>query len=156
MFRGSFGLINPGPGPEEVREAQLEAKVRATLRGNYKVGVMGKGGVGKTTVSACVGSVFAELRQEDRVVAVDADTAFGKLGSRVDPRVSGSYWELAQDPNLDSFSDVRSRVGNNAAGLFVVTGELTPALRRVLDPAIYREATSRLDGYFPASPSRRW
>ncbi|KUI36256.1 MinD/ParA family protein [Mycobacterium sp. GA-2829] len=151
VFRASFGLINPGPGPEEVREAQLEAKVRATLRGNYKVGVMGKGGVGKTTVSACVGSVFAELRQEDRVVAVDADTAFGKLGSRVDPRVSGSYWELAQDPNLDSFSDVRSRVGNNAAGLFVVAGELTPARRRVLDPAIYREATSRLDRYFPIS-----
>ena len=112
---------------------------------------MGKGGVGKTTVSACVGSVFAELRQDDRVVAIDADTAFGKLGSRVDPKAPGSYWELASDQHLETFADVRSRVGNNAAGLFVLAGEATPARRRVLDPAIYREATSRLDRHFTIS-----
>ncbi|HZE15780.1 MAG TPA: hypothetical protein VE197_08735 [Mycobacterium sp.] len=34
-----------------------------------------------------------------RVVAVDADTAFGRLGSRIDPRASGSYWDLAADNN---------------------------------------------------------
>ncbi len=101
--------------------------------------VSGKGGVGKTTVSASIGSVFAELRQDDRVVAIDADTAFGKLGSRVDPNAQGSYWELASDQHLESFADVRSRVGNNAAGLFVLAGEGSPARRRVLDPAIYRE-----------------
>ncbi|GAA2548504.1 MinD/ParA family ATP-binding protein [Mycolicibacterium diernhoferi] len=151
VFRASFGLINPGPSPDEVRQAELEARIRGVLRGHYKIGVLGKGGVGKTTVSACVGSVFAELRQEDRVVAVDADTAFGKLGSRVDPRAVGSYWELASDQHLESFADIRSRVGNNAAGLFVLAGEATPARRRVLDPAIYREATARLDRYFSIS-----
>ena len=102
-------------------------------------------------MSASVGSVFAELRQDDRVVAVDADTAFGKLGSRIDPKAQGSYWELASDQHLDTFADLRSRVGNNAAGLFVLAGEATPARRRVLDPAIYREATSRLDRYFTIS-----
>jgi len=102
-------------------------------------------------VSASVGSVFAELRQDDRVVAIDADTAFGKLGSRVDPRAQGSYWELASDRHLDTFADVRSRVGHNSAGLFVLAGEATPARRRVLDPAIYREATSRLDRHFTIS-----
>ena len=112
---------------------------------------MGKGGVGKTTVSASIGSVFAELRQDDRVVAIDADTAFGKLGSRVDPKAQGSYWELASDQHLETFADLRGRVGNNAAGLFVLAGEATPARRRVLDPAIYREATSRLDRYFTIS-----
>ena len=83
--------------------------------------------------------------------AIDADTAFGKLGSRVDPKAQGSYWELASDQHLESFADIRSRVGNNAAGLFVLAGEATPARRRVLDPAIYREATSRLDRYFSIS-----
>jgi MinD-like ATPase involved in chromosome partitioning or flagellar assembly len=151
IFRATFGLVNLGQGPDETRQAELEAKIRGVLRGHYKVGVMGKGGVGKTTVSASIGSVFAELRQEDRVVAIDADTAFGKLGSRVDPRAQGSYWELAADQHLDTFADVRSRVGNNAAGLFVLAGEATPARRRVLDPAIYREATSRLDRYFSIS-----
>jgi MinD-like ATPase involved in chromosome partitioning or flagellar assembly len=148
VYKMTFGLVNPGPSPEELRQAELEARVKVVMRGHYKVGVMGKGGVGKTTVSASIGSVFAELRQEDRVVAIDADTAFGKLGSRVDPKAMGSYWELAADQHLETFADVRSRVGNNSAGLFVLAGEASPARRRVLDPAIYREATARLDRYF--------
>ena len=151
LFRASFGLINPGPSADEVRQAELEARIRGALRGHYKIGVLGKGGVGKTTVSACVGSVLAELRQDDRVVAIDADTAFGKLGSRVDPKAVGSYWELAADQHLDTFADIRSRVGHNAAGLFVLAGEGTPARRRVLDPAIYREAMARLDRHFTIS-----
>ncbi len=151
LYKATFGLVNLGQSPDEIRQAELESKIKSVLRGHYKIGVMGKGGVGKTTVSASVGSVFAELRQDDRVVAVDADTAFGKLGSRVDPKAQGSYWELASDQHLETFADLRSRVGNNAAGLFVLAGEATPARRRVLDPAIYREATSRLDRYFTIS-----
>jgi MinD-like ATPase involved in chromosome partitioning or flagellar assembly len=151
MYRATFGLINPGQSPDEIRLAELEGKIKSVLRGHFKIGVMGKGGVGKTTVSASVGSMFAELRHDDRVVSIDADTAFGKLGSRVDPKAPGSYWELASDQHLDTFADVRSRVGNNAASLFVLAGEATPARRRVLDPAIYREATSRLDRHFTIS-----
>nr|WP_231988764.1 MinD/ParA family protein [Mycobacterium sp. 1274761.0] len=151
VYRGTFGLINLGPSPDEQRLAELENKIRSLLRGHFKIGVFGKGGVGKTTVSASVGSIFAELRQDDRVVAIDADTAFGKLGSRIDPNAAGSYWELAADEHLDTFADVRSRVGNNAAGLFVLAGESSTARRRVLDPAIYREATARLDKHFTIS-----
>ncbi|MDO8835634.1 MAG: hypothetical protein Q7V01_08555 [Vicinamibacterales bacterium] len=151
VFTATFGLVNLGPSAEERRIADLEARIRGPLRGHFKIGVMGKGGAGKTTVSACIGSVLAELRQDDRVVAVDADTAFGKLGSRVDPKAQGSFWELAGDQHLETFADVRNRVGNNAAGLFVLAGEATPARRRVLDPAIYREATARLDRHFTIS-----
>src|SRR5690606_31859166 len=61
LYRATFGLINLGPGPDELRQAELEARIRGPLRGHFKIGVMGKGGVGKTTVSASVGSVLAEL-----------------------------------------------------------------------------------------------
>jgi MinD-like ATPase involved in chromosome partitioning or flagellar assembly len=120
------------------------------LRGHYKVGVMGKGGVGKTTVAASLGSLLAEVRQDDRVVAIDADTSFGRLGSRIDPK-AGSYWDLTAERDTKSFTDVRSRLGNNSVGLLVLTGEPLPARRRVLDPAIYREATARLDRHFSIS-----
>ena len=40
--------------------------------------------IGKT-VAACVGSIFAQVRQYDRVVAIDADTSFGKLAARINP-----------------------------------------------------------------------
>lgn len=151
LYKASFGLINLGPSPQDKRLAELEATIRTPLRGRFKIGVMGKGGVGKTTVSASIGSLLAELRQDDRVVAVDADTAFGKLGSRVDPRAQGSFWELAADRHLEAFADVRNHLGCNAAGLFVLAGEATPARRRVLDPAIYREAATRLDRHFTIS-----
>jgi MinD-like ATPase involved in chromosome partitioning or flagellar assembly len=148
VYQATFGLINPGPSAGEKQDAAYEATIRSTLRGNYKVGVLGKGGVGKTTVAASVGSIFAELRRQDRVVAIDADTAFGRLGSRIDPQTSGSYWEIAADRNLQSFADVSTRVGSNSAGLYVLAGEPTAGPRRVLDPAVYREATSRLDRHF--------
>ena len=148
VFKATFGLVNLGPSAGERQDAAYEATIRAALRGNYKVGVLGKGGVGKTTVAASVGSIFAELRRQDRVVAIDADTAFGRLGSRIDPQTNGSYWEIASDKNLRSFADVSTRVGSNSAGLYVLAGEPTAGPRRVLDPALYREATSRLDRHF--------
>jgi MinD-like ATPase involved in chromosome partitioning or flagellar assembly len=147
----TMGLVTIGPSAREREEAEFEATIKSVLHGNYKVGVLGKGGVGKTTVAASVGSIFAELRRQDRVVAVDADTAFGRLGSRIDPLTNGSYWELAADKNLQSFADVTTRVGSNSAGLYVLAGEPTAGPRRVLDPAIYREATSRLDRHFTIS-----
>jgi hypothetical protein len=64
--------------------------------------------IGKTIVAACVGSIFAQLRQDDRVVAIDADTAFGELGARVDPHATGSYWDLAGSPTSTSTPSPRA------------------------------------------------
>lgn len=151
VYVASFKLINLGWSPDERYQAELEASIRSLLRGTYKIGVLGKGGVGKSTIAASVGSVFAELRNDDRVVAIDADTSYGKLASRIDPSTSGSYWELASDRHLFSFADIRSRIGSNRAGLFVLAGDAATARRRVLDPAIYREATTQLDKHFTLS-----
>ncbi|MGZ4527323.1 MAG: MinD/ParA family ATP-binding protein [Mycobacterium sp.] len=147
----TFGLVKLGPSPAQQQDARFDAAIRTRLLGNYKVGVLGKGGVGKTSVAASVGSLFAELRRQDRVVAIDADTAFGRLSSRIDPGSAGSFWELTADKNLQSFSDVVARVGRNSAGLHVLGGEPASGPRRVLDPAIYREAALRLDRHFAIS-----
>jgi len=147
----SFGLINLGPSPAQRQEAQFEAAIRVRLIGNHKVGVLGKGGVGKTSVAASVGSLLAALRRQDHVVAIDADTAFGRLNSRIDPASTGSFWELTADKNLRSFDDVVARLGRNSAGLHALAGEPASGPRRVLDPAIYREAALRLDRHFTIS-----
>jgi MinD-like ATPase involved in chromosome partitioning or flagellar assembly len=147
----TFGLVSLGPSPAQQQEAQFEAAIRTRLYGNHKVGVLGKGGVGKTSVAASVGSLFAALRRQDHVVAVDADTAFGRLSSRIDPASKGSFWELTADKNLRSFDDVVARLGRNSAGLHVLAGEPASGPRRVLDPAIYREAALRLDRHFTIS-----
>ncbi|ORW29504.1 MinD/ParA family ATP-binding protein, partial [Mycobacterium palustre] len=147
----TFGLVKLGPSAAQRQEAEYEAAIRTVLHGNYKVGVLGKGGVGKTSVAASVGSLFAELRHQDHVVAIDADTAFGRLANRIDPRSTGSFWELTADKNLQSFADVVGRLGRNSAGLHVLGGEPASGPRRVLDPAIYREAALRLDRHFTIS-----
>lgn len=147
----SFGLINPRPSAAQRDAAEFEAAIRVPLRGTHKVGVLGKGGVGKTSVAASIGSLLAELRQQDRIVAVDADTAFGRLSSRIDPTARGSFWDLTADRNLASFADVVARLGRNAAGLHVLPGEAAVGGRRSLDPAIYREAALRLDRHFAIS-----
>jgi MinD-like ATPase involved in chromosome partitioning or flagellar assembly len=147
----TFGLVKLGPSAAQRQEAQFEAAIRTGLHGKYKVGVLGKGGVGKTSVAASVGSLFAELRPQDHVVAIDADTAFGRLSSRIDPRSTASFWELTSDQNLRSFTDVIARVGRNSAGLYVLGGEPAAGPRRVLDSAIYREAALRLDRHFTIS-----
>lgn len=147
----TFGLVKLGPSPAQLRDAEFEATIRTGFRGNHKVGVVGKGGVGKTSVAASVGSLLAELRHQDHVVAIDADTAFGRLSSRIDPSSTNSFWELTADKNLESFADVAARVGRNAVGLYVLAGEPASGPRRVLDPAIYREAAARLDRHFTIS-----
>jgi MinD-like ATPase involved in chromosome partitioning or flagellar assembly len=151
LYIASFNLVNLGQSPDERYQGELETKIRSLLRGTYKIGVLGKGGVGKSTISASVGSLFAELRQNDRVVAIDADTGFGKLASRIDPAALGSYWELVADSELFTFSDIRSRVGNNKSGLFVLPGEAATARRRILDADLYRKATTKLDQHFTLS-----
>ncbi|SPM33885.1 MinD-like ATPase involved in chromosome partitioning or flagellar assembly [Mycobacterium rhizamassiliense] len=147
----TFGLITLGPSLAQRQQVEYEAAIRAGLRGTHKVGVLGKGGVGKTSVAASVGSLFAELRRQDHVVAIDADTAFGRLSSRIDPRSRGSFWELTADKNLETFTDVAERVGRNPVGLYVLGGEPASGPRRVLDRAIYREAALRLDRHFAIS-----
>ena len=145
LYRATGGQLNPGPSEKQARRDDLERRARTVLRGNYRIGVVGKGGVGKTTVAAAVGSVLADLRRQDGVVAVDADTAFGKIGSRIDPLAVDSYWELVTDQRLDTFTDMRGRLGANTSGLFVLPGANQ---RHPLDVDLYREAVARLDRYF--------
>jgi MinD-like ATPase involved in chromosome partitioning or flagellar assembly len=127
----------------------LHGRIRAPLLSTFKVGFVGKGGVGKTTVTASVGSILAHVRHGDPVVAIDADTGFGKLASRIDDRAVNSYWELVAEDADVGFAGVQSHLGANSAGLFVLPGDpRTASRRRVLSPAVYRAAATRMEEHF--------
>ena len=80
--------------------------------------------IGKTTVAACAGSSFAQVRHDDRVVAIDADTAFGRLGARAAPRRIKMLHELpstssdwtARQPHVRWVARVRKRSASTGAG----------------------------------------
>ena len=146
VYRSTGGHLNLGPSATERHRVELQRRAARFLRTNYRIGLLGKGGVGKTTVAAGVGSSLAEVRHEDRVIAIDADSAFGKLGDRIDPEAVHSYVELATDPNLHTFADVRSHLGANRSGLFVLPGD--PRRHHGLDPALYSEVLLRLARHF--------
>ena len=158
--RPPFGLINLGQSPDERHQAELEAKIRSLLRGHYKIGVLGKGGTGKTTVAAAWGSVFAEAapgrpgggrRRRHRVRQA------GQPHRPARRRARTGSWPPTSSCTASPTS--ARRVGSNNAGLFVLAGEAATARRRVLDP---RSTGRPPRGWTTTSPcrsstaARRW
>jgi MinD-like ATPase involved in chromosome partitioning or flagellar assembly len=79
----SAGLINLGPSQTQRAHAQLLARIRRPLPGPYRIAVTSvKGGVGKTSVAACLGLTLAEQRP-DRIITLDANTHAGTLYERI-------------------------------------------------------------------------
>ncbi|MEN4466819.1 MinD/ParA family protein [Mycolicibacterium conceptionense] len=124
LYYSTFKLINTGESPDEQVLRNLNATVAGNLRGTYSIVVLGgKGGVGKTTTTAAVGSIFAWLRN-DKTIAIDANPdRASNLADRIDPTATDSYKDVLADPNLTRYSDIRSHVGQNAppAGLDVLS-----------------------------------
>lgn len=120
LYQLSFKKINVGRSADERQVFDLISGVGTNLRGTYTIAVLGgKGGAGKTVMTAAVGSMF-KVHRPDPVVAIDADPAqAANLAARVDPK-SASVREINADTQLLRYSDVRSYAGQNKAGLDVV------------------------------------
>src|SRR6185312_4882865 len=97
IYNASFQTINLGESPAERHNRELQGRIRRHIRKQYVVGVVsGKGGVGKTTMTACIGAVFRECRPEN-VVAIDAAPGFGTLAGRIDESPPGDYSAVLND-----------------------------------------------------------
>ncbi|WP_280507591.1 MinD/ParA family ATP-binding protein [Nocardia flavorosea] len=113
----SFGL-----SPAEQRAEDRRNRIRRALTTPYQIAVVSvKGGVGRTTTAAALGSTFAKLRP-DRVAAVDANPDFGDLATRTVRHPYGlTLRDLATASHpLDSFSSVHAYTAVNAADLAVI------------------------------------
>ncbi|NTY62534.1 ATPase [Mycolicibacterium sphagni] len=149
LYVGSFKLINTGESPDEQLVRNLNATVAGHLRGTYSIVVLGgKGGVGKTTTTAAIGSTFASLRK-DKVIAIDANPdRASNLADRIDPRVTNSYKDVLSDRNLHGYSDIRSHVGMNEAAGLDVLGNRYQADREPLTAKIYADTHTVLERFY--------
>jgi len=110
VYAATRGRVNPGLGPQQLARQQMIHAIRRPLRGSHRVTVMSvKGGVGKTTVSACLGLVLAENRG-DRVVALDANPDAGTLAERLTGDTGVTVRDLLNNLGSGDLDGARSLV----------------------------------------------
>lgn len=140
----SFKTVNPGESPAERHYRELRERIRRHIRKQYVIAVIsGKGGVGKTTMTACIGGIFRECRPEN-VVAIDATPGFGTLAGRIDESPPGDYAAVLNDTDVQGYADIREHLGQNTIGLDVLAGNRASDQPRPLVAAMFSGVLSRL------------
>lgn len=144
VYSFSFKTINPGESPAERHYRELRERIRRHIRKQYVIAfVSGKGGVGKTTMTASIGGVFRECRPEN-VVAIDAAPGFGTLAGRIDETPPGDYAAVLNDTDVQGYADIREHLGQNTIGLDVLAGNRASDQPRPLVPAMFNGVLARL------------
>ncbi|MFD0365931.1 MinD/ParA family protein [Nocardia sp. GCM10030253] len=144
----SGGAINPGLSAEEMRLQELVARIRQPVRGDYRIAVLSlKGGVGKTTTTMGLGSIFASIRG-DRVIAVDANPDFGTLSQRVPLQTRSTVRDLLLDPAIQRYSDVRRHTSQGTSRLEVLASERDPAASEAFSDDEYRAVARILQRFY--------
>ncbi|WP_442941452.1 nucleotide-binding protein [Nocardia sp. NBC_00403] len=144
----SGGAINPGLSAEEIRLQELVARIRQPVRGDYRIAVLSlKGGVGKTTTTMGLGSIFSSIRG-DRVIAVDANPDFGTLSQRVPLQTRSTVRDLLLDPAIQRYSDVRRHTSQGTSRLEVLASERDPAASEAFSDDEYRAVARILQRFY--------
>lgn len=150
--RGALNKVgfNLGLSPAEQEAENRRTRIRRQLSVPYQIAVVSvKGGVGRTTTAAGLGSTFAKLRP-DRVIAIDANPDFGDLSSRTTRHQFGlTLRDLAQaGGRLDSFSAVHSYTAVNTADLAVVASPWSTDAGEALTGAEYQSGVEILRRHY--------
>ena len=142
-------LINLGESPRAARHNNLVAQVNRPLRGCYRIALLSlKGGVGKTTITATLGSTFASLRG-DRVVAVDANPDRGTLSQKIPLETAATVRQLLRDAGIiERYSEVRRYTSQGPSGMEVLASETDPAASEAFDAADYRRVLDVLERFY--------
>jgi len=143
------GQVNLGPSPRERRERELHKRVRTPIHGCQRLAVISlKGGVGKTTTVAALGSMFASLRG-DRVIAVDANPDRGTLGEKIvgDTHLTVRDF-VGRSPRLHRYADVRELTMQAPSRLEVLASETDPLASMAFSEQDYRIVSDVLERFY--------
>ncbi len=149
VLRVTGGRINLGPSPTDRRRADLVDRARTPIVGCHRVAIISlKGGVGKTTTTAALGAMFANLRG-DRVIAVDANPDRGTLIERV-PRESGATVRnlLESRDRVTRYADVRAFTSQSSTRLEVLASDADPGASSALSEQDYRNTVDTLERFY--------
>jgi MinD-like ATPase involved in chromosome partitioning or flagellar assembly len=148
LYAITGGLVNPGVGAAERRRQDQLRRIRRPLPGSHQIAVSSlKGGVGKTTVSACLGLVLAENRG-DRVIALDANPDAGTLADRLTAETAVTVRSLLDNiAATHSLTDV-ARYTSLAGRLQVLASEQDPAMSEAFNRTEYEQVCEMLTRFY--------
>ncbi len=152
----TFGLVKPGPGPDELRQRDAAAVIQRSLPGPRTVVVVNpKGGASKTTATMLLAATFATLRG-GYTLAWDNNETRGTLGWRAVPaRHTNTAVDLLAD--LERFQQVRgARVGDldnyvrtqGAAQFDVLASDEDPAASASIDADAFSRLHATLSRFY--------
>jgi MinD-like ATPase involved in chromosome partitioning or flagellar assembly len=144
--QGGRGAAALGFGRGGSRERELVRTAAQPTNGHKRVVVLSiKGGVGKTTTVAVVGSLLAALRR-DRVVALDASSDWGTLAARLSVVPKQTVRELAaRGRHAVSEQGVLAQLVESPSGLYVVGSDPQSVVTAALGEQEYVEAVHLLE-----------
>ena len=149
LYSVSGGLINVGDSSKDAHRKNLIAHVNQPLSGCYRIALLSlKGGVGKTTITASLGSTFASIRG-DRVIAVDANPDRGTLSQKVPLETPATVRHLLRDAaGIERYSDVRSYTSQGPSRLEVLASESDPAVSDAFSSDDYVRTLEVLERFY--------
>ncbi|MHA6805970.1 MinD/ParA family ATP-binding protein [Salinifilum ghardaiensis] len=149
VYVASGKTINLGESPADKQRRELVNRINQPLHGCYKIAMLSlKGGVGKTTATAGLGSTFASLRG-DRVVAVDANPDRGTLSQKIPQETAATVRHLLRDSQrIRKYSDVRAYTSQGPSRLEVLASEQDPAVSEAFSEDDYRRTATVLEHFY--------
>ena len=143
VYTATGTLVNLGAGKHERNLRGWTARITANIPGNYQITAISmKGGVGKTRLTAAVGSVFAYHRGGG-VIAIDADDTAGRLGEFIDPDTKVGVREFLADAEAVTHPKARPYTGCNRERLEVLASHQNVAADFPFDEQAFFDTISR-------------
>lgn len=149
VYVASGRSINLGESRADQQRRELIARVNQPLYGCYKIAMLSlKGGVGKTTTTATLGSTFSSLRG-DRVIAVDANPDRGTLSQKIPLETTATVRHLLRDAQrISKYSDVRAYTSQGPSRLEILASEQDPAVSEAFSEDDYRRTITLLEHFY--------
>jgi putative peptide zinc metalloprotease protein len=149
LYRGTGGLLNPGPTRRELERSELTGRIETPIDGSRRIAVISrKGGVGKTTTTLMLGHTFARCRG-DRIVALDGNPDAGSLGYRVRRQTAATVTDLLRDARrISRYADIRDYTNQAPTRLEVIASDDDALITQRLGEEEYGAAIRLLDHHY--------